>query len=51
MELTVPLETRHLRECTIELEDARGAKMKIHLQNVDMNDLAAWIQRFWSEPR
>ena len=51
MELIVPPETRHLRECTIELENARGAKMKIHLQNVEMNDLAGWIQRFWSEPR
>jgi hypothetical protein len=51
MELIVPPETRHFRECTVELENARGAKMKIHLQNVEMNDLAAWIQRFWSEPR
>ena len=51
MELIMPPETRHVRECTVELENARGAKMKIHLQNVEMNDLAAWIQRFWSEPR
>ena len=51
MELIMAPETRHLRECTVELENARGAKMKIHLQNVEMNDLAAWIQRFWSEPR
>ena len=51
MELIMPPETRHLRECTIELENACGAKMRIHLQNVEMNDLAAWIQRFWSEPR
>ena len=51
MELIMPPETRHLRECTVELENARGAKMKIHLQNVEMNDLAGWIQRFWSEPR
>ena len=51
MELIMPSETRNLRECTVELENARGAKMKIHLQNVEMNDLAGWIQRFWSEPR
>src|SRR5215475_8456895 len=51
MELIMPPETRHLRECTVELENARGAKMKVHLQNVEMNDLAAWIQRFWGEPR
>ena len=53
MELIVPppAEARHFRECTIELENTRGAKMKIHLQNAEMNDLAAWIQRFWSEPR
>ena len=53
MELIVPPlpEARHFQECTIELENVRGAKMKIHLQKVGMNDLAAWIQRFWSEPR
>jgi hypothetical protein len=52
MELIVPApEARHFRECTIELENAHGAKIKIHLQNVDMNDLAAWVQKFWSEPR
>jgi hypothetical protein len=51
MELIVPPDGPHFRECTIELENARGAKMKIHLQNVEMNDLAAWAQKFWSEPR
>ena len=51
MELVVPREGHPFRECTIELENARGAKMKIQLQNVEMDDLAEWIQRFWSEPR
>ena len=51
MELIVPSETRHFQECMVEVENARGAKMKIHFQNVEMHDLAAWIQRFWSESR
>src|SRR2546425_535384 len=34
VELIVPRESRHLSDCTIELENARGAKMKIHVQNV-----------------
>ena len=51
MELIVPSETGHFRECTVEVENARGAKMKIHFQNVEMHDLGAWIQRFWSESR
>src|SRR5215468_9440077 len=33
MELIVPSETRHFRECTVEVENPRGAKMKIHFQN------------------
>ncbi len=51
MELIMPAETRHFRECTVELENTRGAKMRIHLQNVEIGELAAWSQRFWSEPR
>jgi len=51
MELIVPSERPSLRECTIELENARGAKMKIQLPNVELNDLAAWAQKFWSESR
>ena len=52
MELIVPPQQRpHFRECTIELENTCGGKMKIHLQNVEMNEVGAWIQRFWSEPR
>ena len=51
LELIVPPESRHRRECTIELENARGAKMKIHLQNMEMNDLAEWSRTFWDEPR
>ena len=51
VELIVPPQSRHLPECTIELENARGAKMKIHLQNVEMKDLAVWSQTFWSQPQ
>ena len=51
VELIVPPESRHLPECTIELQNARGAKMKIRLQNVDMKDLAIWSQTFWSQPQ
>jgi hypothetical protein len=49
VELIVPPETRHLPECMIELENARGCKMKIHLQNVELKDLAIWSQAFWNE--
>jgi hypothetical protein len=51
MELIVPTDGPHLGECTIELENALGAKMKIQLQNMEMNELAAWAKSFWSEPR
>jgi hypothetical protein len=51
MELIVPPEAHHSSECTVEVENARGAKMKIVLQNVAMQDLGSWIERFWSESR
>jgi len=51
MELIVPPDGPHFWECMIELENARGVKMRIHLQNMEMNELAAWAQKFWSEPR
>ncbi|HET9217595.1 MAG TPA: hypothetical protein VFR18_11485 [Terriglobia bacterium] len=51
MELIVPPDSGHSRECTIELENARGAKMKIQLQNVGIKDLAEWIRTFWDDPR
>jgi hypothetical protein len=33
--------------CTVELETAQGAKMKIHLQGIAPPDLAALSRTFW----
>ena len=35
-------------ECILELENAGGAKMRIHLKGVAMPDLAALSQSFWN---
>ena len=35
-------------ECTVELEDAAGAKMRVHLKGVPMPDLAALSRSFWN---
>ena len=35
-------------ECTLELENAGGAKMRVHLQGVAMPDLAAISRSFWN---
>ena len=38
-------------ECTMELEDSGGAKMRVHLQGIATPDLAALTRSFWqSEP-
>ena len=34
-------------ECTLELEDAGGAKMRVHLKGVEAPDLTALAQSFW----
>ena len=34
-------------ECTLELEDAEGAKMRVYLKGVAMPDLAALSRSFW----
>ena len=34
-------------ECTLELEDAGGAKMRIYLKGIDSLDLAALSRSFW----
>jgi hypothetical protein len=34
-------------ECTLELEDADGAKMRVHLKGVESPDLAALSRSFW----
>jgi hypothetical protein len=35
-------------ECTVELEDRRGAKMKLHLVGGGVAELGALVQSFWS---
>jgi hypothetical protein len=35
-------------QCTLELEDASGAKMRVHLQSDEAPDLAALSRSFWS---
>ena len=38
-------------ECTLELEDAGGAKLRVHLKGFEAPDLAALSRSFWrSEP-
>jgi hypothetical protein len=38
-------------ECVVELEDATGAKMRIHLKGAQTFDLAALSRSFWSAER
>ena len=35
-------------ECTVELEDAAGAKMRVRLKSIGMPDLAAISRSFWN---
>jgi len=35
-------------ECTLDLENAEGAKMRVHLKSTTMPDLAALSQSFWN---
>jgi hypothetical protein len=35
-------------ECTLELEDAGGAKMRVHLKGMATPDLAALSRSFWN---
>lgn len=35
-------------ECTLELEDAAGSKMRVHLKSIAMPDLAALSRSFWN---
>ena len=35
-------------ECTLELEDPGGAKMRVHLKGLPAPDLAALSRSFWS---
>ena len=34
-------------QCTLELEEASGAKMRVHLQGAEAPDLAALSRSFW----
>ena len=34
-------------QCTMELEDDSGAKMRVHLQSAEVPDLAALSRSFW----
>jgi hypothetical protein len=34
-------------QCTLELEDVSGAKMRVHLQGAETPDLAALSRSFW----
>lgn len=43
----LPLPQPNLGECILELEDADGAKMRVHLKNVASPDLAALTRSFW----
>jgi len=38
-------------ECSIECEDAQGAKIRIHLKGRELPDLAAITSNFWSRDR
>jgi hypothetical protein len=35
-------------ECTLELEDTLGAKMRVHLKGIEAPDLAALSRSFWN---
>ncbi len=43
----VPPQRACLPECIVELEDPRGAKMRIHLKGAEAPDLAALSRSFW----
>ena len=43
-----PLSVTGSAECLLELEDPRGAKMRIHLKGGPVPDLAALSRSFWS---
>jgi hypothetical protein len=46
LELAPPTRTGAC-QCTLELEDACGAKMRVHLQSDEAPDLAALSRSFW----
>lgn len=46
VELPPPVPTGEC-DCTLELEDTRGAKMRVHLKATMLPDLAALCRSFW----
>jgi len=44
----IPAASAGPAECLLELEDPRGAKMRIHLKGGQVPDLAALSRSFWS---
>jgi hypothetical protein len=46
----LPLSSATVPECSLELENARGAKMKIQLKGAAMNELSTLTRLFWSQP-
>lgn len=49
VELLVP-RSAGMCECIVELENARGAKMRIQLKGNDLGGLASLSSAFWSAP-
>lgn len=49
IELAAPT-SAGLCRCTLELENANGAKMRIQLRSVEMPDVAAISRSFWNHP-
>jgi hypothetical protein len=47
VELASPVVPGGLAECVLELENAGGAKMRIHLKGVPVTDLAALSRSLW----
>ncbi len=46
IELAPPTQTGSC-QCTLEFEDADGAKMRVHIEGVEPPDLAALSRSFW----
>jgi len=47
----LPSETNATLECTIECEDARGIRIRIHIKGRELPDLAALSSSLWSRNR
>ena len=43
-----PLAPTSMCDCTVELENANGIKMRVHLKSFEAPDLAALSQSFWN---